>query len=599
MTELRARIEHAWQTRLEAPERVIEITQVTLREAQSTRNVPAYAASLCTQAYALALMSRCDEAARMAARALEIFETLGDVEGQARSLLALASVHLNMDDYGDTLKAGLHALSTYEHLLPDLDRGDVYNTIGVAYAYLEDWDKAISFFEQALAQARQHGRPIDELDTYNNIGYTLFIQGRLAEALEYCERALTLARAQQGTYVLAYILQSVGDIRFALGDLDLALACFSEGLALSRVLQNNNYACSNLRGLAQVYQKRGDLDTALINLQEALRLAGQQASARELSLVHEQLSALYEQRGEMERALEHHRLFFQIQKRVLSIRADQRLKGLQVLHDLELARIEAESERQQNRILQQQVAQHEQHIRDLDAYAHTVAHDLRNPLSIVTGVSEMLAEELGPHLDDLYREQVELIRQSGAKMEQIVEELLLLSTQQREDDTQQVVEMARVFEEARKRLSVIIANYEVEVRVATALPPALGNAAWLEEVWVNFLSNAIKYGGLPPRIEVGATLEEDQVRYWVRDNGDGIKPALQGKLFKEGVRLHVREEGYGLGLAIVRRIVERLGGQVGVESTGRPGKGATFWFTLHAVDDREATAPASAPPPAS
>ncbi len=599
MTELRARIEHAWKTRLEAPERVIEITRATLREAQNASDVPAYAASLYTQAYALALMSRCDEAVQQAGRALELFETLGEVEGQARSLLALAAAHLNMDNYGDTLKAGLHALSTYEHLLPDLDRGDVYNTIGIAYAYLEDWDKALSFFEQALDQARQHHNALDELDTYNNIGYTLFSQDRPAEALEYCERALALARDQHGTYMLAYILPSVGDIRLALGDYDLALACFQEGLTVSQAIQNNNYACSNLRGLAQVYRQRGDLDAALATLQEALRLAGQQSSPRELSLVHEQLSSLYEQRGDLDRALEHHRTFFQLQKQLLSIRADQRLKGLQVLHDLELARIEAESERQQNRILQHQVTQHEQHIRDLDAYAHTVAHDLRNPLSIVTGFSEMLVEELGPQLDEVYREQVELIRQSGVKMEQIVEELLLLSTQQREDDTQQVVAMARVFEEARKRLSVIIANQEAEVLLTTPLPPALGNAAWLEEVWVNYLSNAIKYGGLPPHIEVGAAREESQVRYWVRDNGDGVKPAHQGRLFKEGVRLHTREDGYGLGLAIVRRIVERLGGQVGVESTGRPGEGATFWFTLHAVDDREATAPASAPPPAS
>lgn len=109
----------------------------------------------------------------------------------------------------------------------------------------------------------------------------------------------------------------------------------------------------------------------------------------------------------------------------------------------------------------------------------------------------------------------------------------------------------------------------------------------MDEVWLNYLSNAVKYGGRPnltppiaPRIEAGSTLQGDsQVRFWVRDNGPGILPEDHSRLFVPFSRLgQDGATGHGLGLSIVQRIVERLGGQVGVEST--VGQGSTFYFTL-------------------
>jgi signal transduction histidine kinase len=126
-------------------------------------------------------------------------------------------------------------------------------------------------------------------------------------------------------------------------------------------------------------------------------------------------------------------------------------------------------------------------------------------------------------------------------------------------------------------------EYQAKVFTPADWPVAWGYGPWVEEVWVNYLSNALKYGGKPPHIEMGADpLPNGFVRFWLCDNGPGLTPEQQTQLFIPFTRLsQVRTKGHGLGLSIVQRIVEKLGGQVGVES--HLGQGSTFFFTLPAA----------------
>jgi signal transduction histidine kinase len=105
-------------------------------------------------------------------------------------------------------------------------------------------------------------------------------------------------------------------------------------------------------------------------------------------------------------------------------------------------------------------------------------------------------------------------------------------------------------------------------------------------VWVNYLSNALKYGGQPPQIELGAAEKSDgMVRFWVRDNGPGLRLDEQARLFTPFTKLsQAQTKGHGLGLSIVRRIVIKLGGEVGVESAGVAGQGCVFSFTLPGIE---------------
>ena len=135
----------------------------------------------------------------------------------------------------------------------------------------------------------------------------------------------------------------------------------------------------------------------------------------------------------------------------------------------------------------------------------------------------------------------------------------------------------------RKRLGYIIKTNQARLILPKTWPEVSGYGPWIEEVWANYISNAIKYGGPKPCVELGAALQQDgMVRFWVRDQGPGIPPEAQSRLFVPFSQVgQVHEAGHGLGLSIVRRIVEKLGGQVGVES--QPGQGSLFFFTLPAA----------------
>ena len=221
----------------------------------------------------------------------------------------------------------------------------------------------------------------------------------------------------------------------------------------------------------------------------------------------------------------------------------------------------------------------------LDTFAQTVAHDLKNLLSIILGYAEELTARDASLRADERLAYLQNIASGARKLNIITDELMIIAEVHNLEAMTEPLHMATIVDEARQRLTKLIETYQAEInlREPSAWPIAVGYDSWIEEVWVNYLSNALKYGGRPPRIELGAQPQANGlVRFWIHDNGSGLTPADQTRLFTPFTRLNrARGIGHGLGLSIVRRIVEKLGGQVGVES--QPGQGSTFFFTLPAA----------------
>ena len=242
------------------------------------------------------------------------------------------------------------------------------------------------------------------------------------------------------------------------------------------------------------------------------------------------------------------------------------------------------------RIVEERTKELQERNEELDDFAHTVAHDLKNPLGVIISFAELLNDEYSGFSEEEIRNCIKQIIHNGDKMNNIINDLILFASLRKTEINIGILNMSDIVAKAINSLSLMIEKSNAEITFPDTFPSVLGYSSWVEQVWVNYISNAIKFGGEPPRIKLTAdtgktdNVPEGMVRFCVRDNGLGISHENQSRLFKKFERLdQVKIEGHGLGLSIVRRIIQKLGGQVGVES--EIGKGSLFYFTLP-VDGR-------------
>lgn len=255
----------------------------------------------------------------------------------------------------------------------------------------------------------------------------------------------------------------------------------------------------------------------------------------------------------------------------------------------EILRLNAELEDR----VRDRTAQLEAANRELEAFSFSVSHDLRAPLRHIDGYAHMLKEDAGDQLDGDMRRYLDTIGESARRMGMLIDDLLAFSRLGRNPVTRVPVDMNALADRALRDAS---GSQPGTAQVSLGpLPPVYADPMLLHQVWVNLLSNALKYSatrGADARIEVSGESDDSVNRYIVRDNGVGFDMRYADKLFGVFQRLHSQDEfeGTGVGLAIVQRIVSRHGGRVWAEA--KPDHGATFTIELPNIDANatEATA---------
>ena len=221
---------------------------------------------------------------------------------------------------------------------------------------------------------------------------------------------------------------------------------------------------------------------------------------------------------------------------------------------------------------------------ELEGYVHSVSHDLRAPLRAVRGFGNLLIEEVGNRLEPTEREYLQRMVSASQRMDALMRDLLAYSRLAREDVAARPLDTRLVVREAQDMLQGELDERKAVLEVAEPLQPVLGHHSTLVQAIANLLSNAAKFvaPGVQPRIRVRTEKRGTLVRLWVEDNGIGIAPANHEKIFRVFERLNGvgTYPGTGIGLAIVRRAVDRMGGTSGVLS--QTGAGSRFWIDLPA-----------------
>jgi PAS domain S-box-containing protein len=239
--------------------------------------------------------------------------------------------------------------------------------------------------------------------------------------------------------------------------------------------------------------------------------------------------------------------------------------------------------------LQIKVAEHtiqlRQTISELEAFSFSISHDMRSPLSAMRGFAEILLEDHSAQLDAAGIKYLEKIDVAAGRLDTLIQEVLAYTRVLRGDVKMEPVDLDAL-------VCQVIDTYpqlqsgQVDIQIEGVLPRIMGAKASLTQCVSNLLTNAVKFValGTNPRVKIRAQRMEADIRLWVEDNGIGIAPKDQARIFQMFARIEhaIAYEGTGLGLTIVRKAMERTGGQMGVES--EVGRGSKFWIQLKGVN---------------
>ena len=540
-------------------------------------------------------------------KSLLVYEMVGEKKQCVTVLESIGDAYANLSDYPNALDHFFRVYDLARELGEKEMEASALNRIAYLYMQLSEWSKALVYLRDSLVIFEELNDKRGQAEALDNSCSCYCDLGDYDKALTCGLKSVRLYREVGDQEGEAEVLDSIGGVYKARGDYTQAMAYFNRALTISEGIGLRMEIVKVLQNIGDIYRVQGHTTLALENLQRALAIALEINSRTEQYRCHKVLVDIYKQLGDFEKALAHSEQFHETKEVVFNEEADRRIKNLEAIHQAETARTETEiyqlknvalqqeiHERKQveealrvtNQQLQEALVEGEQLIADLNAFDYMVAHDLKTPLTNLILSSEILWDKVSGTVDPDITPFLDIIRQMATKMNLIITELLVLASVRQQQVISQALDMTTIVEQAETRVKHMIAESNAEIVKPFTWPNALGYAQWVEEVWANYISNAIKYGGNPPRIELGAEQQSDgTIRFWVHDNGDGLSQEAIAQLFTAFTRLDkVRATGHGLGLSIVKRIVEKLNGTVDIQSEGAPGRGSIFSFTLPGVD---------------
>jgi len=530
------------------------------------------------------------------------FENLNNQDRMVETLNLISRVYIYTADYSRALETLLTQLSITDRSPANTYRPDTLNNIGLVYLKLHDLSSAFIYLIKANQAAQEISNNRVIADSLRNLCSLACQQQDYQKAIDYGQKSLALYQEMKNLTGEVDALLSLGETYAALGEYGQANQHFNRALQIAYSLAHPRLVMESQIKVGSIHLQQGQSRAAESAYLQALDIAEELKVLQSQYVCHQALAEIYKRQSNWEHALYHFEQFHTLKESVYNEQTHRRIRNYEISYQVEVARREAEIQEYRNIALQREIAEQaraeqalsqvnaelrariqerDDLIQELEAFSHTVAHDLKNPLQTLTFSAQILLRTISPENSGLAG-YAQTILDTCKSMNTIIDELLLLASVRREDILPQPVEMKSVIDQALKRLDALVQEHQPVIQLSGEFPEALGYAPWLEDVWANLIANAIQYGGTPPLIIISADQQPDSmVRFSIQDNGNGIKPEDQESLFtafSQGRKSGRR--GHGLGLSIVQRIVSKLGGEVMVQSTNEPGMGSVFSFTL-------------------
>lgn len=537
--------------------------------------------------------SEYDSALEDLLRARELFYRINRPKGISRSTIWIGLVHLRAGNYAVALKFFLDALQIYEEHEDENNTAKCYTFIGRAYFNLHDYRTALDYFYKSLHLRESLLDRTAENTIFWDLGRAYLYLGDFDKALEYCERSLSVCRLHNDTRGLCGSLYLRGEIYGRKREASVSIRNFW----LSARLAGEN--CDKWAegkawcAMGEIYSElfSGEMSKpkyftlAEAYLSDALRV-GQEIRANGIMMeAHEQLYKLYRNANRLEKALEHYHEYHSRKEAMISRQSEQVMQNLIYSYEIEKAQKSAEIYRLKNVELANANRELARLNKEKNELLAVVAHDLKNPLAGVAIAVSLIFEHRRSMTDNQLNEQLRMILRTADSMKELVTKLLDVNALESGKiniayETAAVEPIVReLTDEYRSRLN------SKKISVFCSIGDNLTlvtDRRCLKEILDNLLSNAIKFSPPERRVFITAIAENAMISIGIRDEGPGIPDTDFRKLFTKFSRLGIKptagESSTGLGLSIVKKLTELLGGCVRCEST--VGEGTTFTISL-------------------
>jgi len=550
--------------------------------------------------------------------ALQYNYTLKDKDYEALINKGIGNSYLKIGFLKEALKHYTDALGVYEVLENENERGTIYNNIGVVHKEKGEYEKALSYYLKSLNIKKNTEDYRALANVYLNVGILYDIQKEHKNALKYLEKILEIPEEKLDKTIMANIHSSIGQVYLELEDNKNALKHIYKGLNISKMAGNKAGMALSYQEIGRILEVKEEYGAAAVNYEQALkisreigslsneadslfrlgkvnyqiqkydiaeeqlkesfRICDQLKKKPELIDISELLSQLYYKRGKFRESCDYMKQVYKLQEEFSNEEKTKILAEMQTRFELQ----QRDMTISKLNVKQEMLLKANQ---ELELFAGKAAHDLKEPLRMMSSFSSLLSRKYSNQLDETGQEFITHIHEGAKRMEVLLTDMLTFAKSGADPRDSVPVNLNDILYIVKTNLKLKITEKEAIIE-CDELPTVRAASTAMIQLFQNITANALKFSkpGIAPKIHIkSVTCDDNFYQISIQDNGIGIPTEQCEKVFIIFQRIHKRDdyEGSGIGLATCKKIVECLGGKIWIES--EEGEGATFHFLLPKV----------------
>jgi signal transduction histidine kinase/tetratricopeptide (TPR) repeat protein len=524
--------------------------------------------------------------------ALEISKRIGEVEKELTALNNIAVYHGVLAEYKTAM----------EHLLPALEKSKAINfrknasqsliNIATIYASLFNYEEAIKRYKTVLAEYDEVIDDYTQVIIYNNLGNIYYNSDDPQKAINNFQEAYELAVKINYREMIAHTLAQKGRANAALKNFDLALKNAEEAQVLITELGEINGKQINLINLGNIYFHKKEFGEAIKLTSQGIVTAKRMKDQENEIRGYQILAKIYQELEDYEKALSYQLIYSKAQEGFAKEQRSRQVLDIEIQFSIQQKQKEIEQLIKDNEyqalLLTQSDQIANQNVQllqvneELRQFAYVASHDLKEPLRMIGSYTQLIQRRYKEDIDEDTASFFGFVSEGVTRMNNLLDALLKYATIGKSELEKEKVNLNDILDICKINLQVSMEETKTNIIVENPLPVVFSVQSLVIQLFQNLISNAIKFRkkDVQPEIKIFSKEDAEHFTFYISDNGIGINPEFQERIFVIFQRLHSRSqyEGTGIGLAVCQKIVQKLGGVISVKS--QLDEGATFSFTI-------------------